>query len=206
MKPAIDRENTVRTAKPRPVFIAARKFLSNSLDIYILFKSNFMKTIKTTISRDIFHGTDPQTAASLIKHKVDVSRGGGEFGQGFYMGTSKRLAKRRAFHKTEGHLGSAKLAMDSNKSNTFVVSINLTELQKYFFNIKYDKVGSKLLYEKIKKKRAQSTYKLGQDFIMGSVVGTGRYFDVLQFKFESSNSQDMLNRQPSPLKIVLNII
>jgi hypothetical protein len=145
--------------------------------------------------RTLYHGTDPVTASSLKACRIDVSIGGGEFGQGFYLGSSKRLAKRRAFHKSEGHQGTAKAALNAKTENTFFITFNTTSLHQHYKTQKLCLSESIQLYKELKSKNQTKTYIAphGIDAIKGPIVGTGRYYDIIQYKFQSHKSQLMLN-------------
>lgn len=145
----------------------------------------------------LYHGTDPATAVKLLNCKVDISIGGGEFGKGFYLGTSKRLAKRRAFHKTEGSLGTAQQAMRSNNKNTFMVQFERWEIEKTFSQLVLNRNDSISLYHRIKSAKVQSSYLSNRDYIVGIIVGTKRYYDITQYKFESDKSEKVFNNHIS---------
>ena len=143
----------------------------------------------------LYHGTNPDSAQELFNCKVKVEIGGGEFGRGFYMGTSKRLAKRRAFHKTEQRFGSAQEAMRSNHKNTFAILLDKDKLIVGTKHKLLSREESISLYQRLKKNNAcsQYPYLTKYDFIDGVIVGKKRYYDVHQYKFESELSALMLN-------------
>jgi uncharacterized protein YneR len=49
--------------------------------------------------KSTFHGTSAEFASDLVSGKVDTSTGGGELGQGFYVGTELHVAKAWAKQK-----------------------------------------------------------------------------------------------------------
>lgn len=157
---------------------------------------------------ELYHGTTPSVAIDLKNCKVDVEKGGGEFGKGFYLGNSRRLAKRRAFHKTEGKLGTAREAMNA-KDNTFIVTIDDIELKKYFKQKLLSRVQARDLFSKLCRDRATASYVVRPeyDYILGPVAGRkGRYLCVDQYKFDSEKSQDILNKKCTIVTIETGII
>jgi hypothetical protein len=70
-----------------------------------------------------YHGTTPLIASQLNNRKVSLSFGGGEFGKNFYVGSSRRLARRRGFHKTTGKHGTANEVMNYY-GNVFVIQFD----------------------------------------------------------------------------------
>lgn len=143
----------------------------------------------------LFHGTDSHTANQLLAGRIDVGRGGGEFGRGFYLGSSKRLAKRRAFHKTENTQGTAAQAMNAKIPNTLYIEVSHQQLNYHYHPSRLSLPESIKLYQQLKHSHQAGTYLTQNkaDFIRGFLVGTGRYYNVIQYKFESQRSQDLLN-------------
>ena len=47
----------------------------------------------------LYHGSDEVTVKSLINGKIDVTKGGGEIGRGFYLGDMLHVAKAWAWNK-----------------------------------------------------------------------------------------------------------
>lgn len=157
---------------------------------------------------DLFHGTTPVHAKDLYNCKIDVDLGGGEFGKGFYLGTSKRLAKRRAFHKTEGIYGTAQNAVAS-KNNTFKVTIELPLLYAFYRKRLLDRDQARKLFQQLKKDGCAGSYSFGPstDIVEGPVVGgKGRYLSVTQLKFDTKRSENVLNKQCPLVTIVTKVV
>lgn len=140
----------------------------------------------------LYHGTTPAVAKILLQGGILITQGGGEFGVGFYMGTSKRLAKRRAFHKTYSQKGTAKAAMCLN-NNTLSITLDKNIFRHSYICRQLDLRASIGLYGYVKKCSTFMSFNDGSDAIEGHIVGWSRYFDVTQYKFQSSKAQLMLN-------------
>jgi hypothetical protein len=140
----------------------------------------------------LYHGTTPSIASSLRSGQIQIALGGGEFGRGFYMGTSKRLAKRRGYHKTFSKTGTASVAM-AMQANTLVVTLDEAKHQGVYRCRNLDLRQSIGLYGSVRKHRTFVTYMDGHDAIVGAIVGNSRYHNVTQYKFQSSRAETILN-------------
>ncbi|PTT49437.1 DUF3990 domain-containing protein [Aeromonas sp. HMWF014] len=157
----------------------------------------------------LYHGTDSNVVQDLKNCKVDVSKGGGEFGKGFYLGDSRRLAKRRAYHKTKGVYGTADNAMHY-LNNTLEVKINIIQLEKFYKKNELNREQGRSLFDKLSKKpKTTGSYSVtpDYDYIVGPVVGRkGRYLCVTQYKFDSKESENVMNKQCLNVKIETRIV
>jgi len=140
----------------------------------------------------LYHGTTPSIASNLRSGKIQFAMGGGEFGRGFYMGTSKRLAKRRGFHKTYSNPGSASTAM-AMQANTLVITLDEVKYQYAYRCRSLDLRQSIGLYGSVRTHRTFATYMDDHDAIVGAIVGNSRYYNVTQYKFQSSYAETSLN-------------
>lgn len=52
-----------------------------------------------------YHGTDATSALTIASHKIDVTKGGGELGQGFYVGSLLHKAFAWAYNKSSKQKG-----------------------------------------------------------------------------------------------------
>lgn len=145
----------------------------------------------------LFHGTDPQTATKLNNGCVDITLGGGEFGRGFYMGTSKRLAKRRGYHAAYGISGTANDAMRM-RNNTFFIEVDETKYKKFLSSNDLTLTASQRMFGKIKRKKLWNNSIGAHDCIRGFIVGNPRYYCAKQWKFQTVNSQSYLNFHKIP--------
>ncbi|EOX1608236.1 hypothetical protein HJ052_11130 [Vibrio parahaemolyticus] len=159
--------------------------------------------------KDFYHGTTPQIANELHKRKVSLSFGGGEFGKGFYVGSSLRLARRRGFHKTTDKIGTASEAMNYY-GNVFVIKFDETKFSQYYKPKKLTKDEAVALFRKLSKKpKTTSSYTVSAqyDYIVGPVVGgRKRYLDVIQYKFDSQKTEDYLNGHCQNINLVSEVI
>ncbi|MGI3066580.1 DUF3990 domain-containing protein [Vibrio harveyi] len=157
----------------------------------------------------LYHGTDPNIVKDLQNCKVDVSKGGGEFGKGFYLGDSRRLAKRRAYHKTKGVYGTANDAMHYF-NNTLEVKINVLDLEKFYNEKALDRQQGRRLFDKLSTKpKTTGSYSVSPDYdyIVGPIVGRkGRYLCVTQYKFDSKRSENVMNKQCLNVNIKTRVI
>jgi hypothetical protein len=140
----------------------------------------------------LFHGTTPQVANQLVNGKIQIAMGGGEFGQGFYMGTSKRLAKRRAFHKTYASNGTAHAAM-SIHGNTFSIELDEVRHASVYSCRQLNLKQSIGLYGSIRRHNLYASIIDQNDAIVGAIVGSSRYYNVIQYKFQSQRVEQSLN-------------
>ena len=131
-----------------------------------------------TQQSDWFHGTDRHTVIKLANAGILVTSGGGELGQGFYVGDKQREAKRWA----------------ANKHNSSTV-LQVTILDSDFFSLALNALShhhAVVLRARLRKTGATRSYISGSDAIWSPIVGkTGLNAD--QVKFESSRSEVLLN-------------
>lgn len=125
-----------------------------------------------------FHGTSEEYAESIKSGKIQVSAGGGELGQGFYLGHEIHVAKAWAMQK---------FGCES------VVEFRMAESDFWGFQIKaLDKVEAIEQRRTIKKLGLQRSYTFQQDVVWAPIVGGAEvYCD--QDKWESSRGEDYLN-------------
>lgn len=140
----------------------------------------------------LYHGTTPLIASSLHSGQIQIGNGGGEFGRGFYMGSSKRLAKRRGYHKTYSKIGSASAAM-AMQANTLAIELDKVIHASAYNCRNLDLRQSIGLYGSIRKHRSFTSYMDNHDAIVGCIVGNSRYYNVIQYKFQSSRAEQILN-------------
>ena len=126
----------------------------------------------------VFHGTDQISANKILNEKIDVTKGGGELGRGFYVGENVSLVASRAKGK--------------NQNDFAVIEFNVDNSEYIRLNIK--NIGRReLVY-----KQWQSFFKrnITRTFLSGFDVICAPYatFDFSnQFKFESKAGEDVIN-------------
>lgn len=126
-----------------------------------------------------YHGTTQQIANELQKGMIDHTRGGGELGQGFYMGDQLWVAKSWA-HNRHGN-DSAVLRVDIPDPNFNALSLELLS-----------RTEALALRKEIKSMNATRSYVHGFDVVWSPIVGTTRV-EADQYKYESKNGEDLLN-------------
>lgn len=135
-----------------------------------------------------YHGTSKQTATELRNGMIDHTQGGGELGQGFYLGDELWVAKSWA-HNRHGK-DSAVLKIDVPDPKFNALSLELLS-----------RTEALALRKEIKQMNTTRTYLHGFDVIWSPIVGTTRV-DADQYKYESKNGEDLLNSSYCPRALV----
>jgi hypothetical protein len=125
-----------------------------------------------------FHGTADDYADELVNGKVDIALGGGELGQGFYLGTALHAAKAWAvqMHNCESVV---EFQFDDNDFWGFDIAC-LTEIEAFEYRAT------------IKSKGLTRTYKFSKDLVWSTIVGGPKIYSD-QHKWESLNGERFLN-------------
>ena len=118
----------------------------------------------------MYHGSDENTINNLIKGTIDVSKGGWEIGQGFYLGDMLHVAKAWAWNK---HNSKAVLEVDVKDED--VIDLNPLTLNYE------DAVKKRAL---IRKRNQERTYKFNENIVWSPIVGTQKVRGE-QLKWES---------------------
>lgn len=133
--------------------------------------------LMTHISK--YHGTSTQIANDLQLGNIDRTAGGGELGQGFYLGDLLWVAKAWAHNR---HVkDAAVLKVDVPDSSFNGLSIELLS-----------RTGALALRKNIKAINATRTYVHGFDVLWSPIVGTTRV-EADQYKYESQDGTNLLN-------------
>lgn len=130
-----------------------------------------------------YHATDYTSAQTIFAGGINISQGGGELGQGFYMGNRLDEAKSWAFHK--------------NKKIHIPDSIIEFKFEPWI-TFKYQHIGlkrAKLEYAKMNTSGTARTYVFGFDFVYSKVFGIEKY-GFYQLKWESILGETFLNKLP----------
>lgn len=125
-----------------------------------------------------YHGTSEVHANTLVEGKVDTNLGGGELGQGFYLGTALHVAKAWAMqmHNSESVV---EFQFDDDEFWSFDIE-SLTQIQA----IEYRSI--------IRAKGLTRTYKFSKDIVWGPIVGGPKIYSD-QHKWESKDGETFLN-------------
>jgi hypothetical protein len=129
----------------------------------------------------LYHGTSRAFANAMagnpVAGTIDVARGGGEFGCGFYSQKSSSNAARRG-QSLYGN-GGAMLRLIINDGAYHALDFKRLTLNK-----------AQKLNARLRSSNAQNTYTTGHDVIIGPLVYQPRFE---QQKFQSVNAQTLLN-------------
>ncbi|WP_196599646.1 hypothetical protein [Pectinatus frisingensis] len=126
----------------------------------------------------MYHGSDENSIQKLIQGNIDVTIGGGELGQGFYLGNMLYIAKAWAMNK---HNSKAVLQIE-------VADNELESLDPLLLS--YEEACEKR--SSIRKESKQRTYIFYANVVWAPIVGTKK-IEADQLKWESANSQTLLN-------------
>lgn len=121
------------------------------------------------------HGSKPEVVRMLADGRIDVGRGEGEFGQGFYTQRSLHSAWQWALGRGEAA----------------VLRLDIPEDVERGFRLRIlSAKQARALTARLTNKRTRRTYKAGVDVIEGPLNGNERN---LQYKFESEHAQSTIN-------------
>ncbi|WP_158900133.1 hypothetical protein [Burkholderia sp. L27(2015)] len=125
-----------------------------------------------------FHGTSESIAHDLRDAKVDVTVGGGELGQGFYLGTALHVAKAWAKQRHDCET---------------VVEFRFSEDHFWTFDIHtLDRAAAIEARSDIRAFERQRTFNFGKDMVWSPIVG-GPLLYCDQHKWESAGGENFLN-------------
>lgn len=135
----------------------------------------------------VYHGTN-LNSANFMKGppaKIDVSRGGGELGQGFYAGENIALAV--SFSKGKFGSGGKVLKIKIDDSDFAQLNVRTLNSRQYVFR----------KWRSYLKRNISNTHKFNVDVICAPFATISFSY---QYKFESMSSQNTLNN--SKIKIL----
>lgn len=130
-----------------------------------------------------YHGTDENSAQQIMRNNINVRQGGGELGQGFYVGNLAHQAFAWAYHKGKRFGGRYDVIQFNIDDRTFcqLRRLYLTRPQASYERQQMRDVG------------LQRTYEFGVDAVIAPVVG-GRYIpNFMQIKFEGDIGKVFIN-------------
>lgn len=135
---------------------------------------------------EVFHGTDLNSAKNIVGSpaNVDITKGGGELGRGFYVSESRGMVSSWAHERYGFQAKVIKFTIDDTKFDKM----------KIFF-IKRRSILTRLRKSFIKKSLFY-TFLFGVDVVdapMASIEGR------TQYKFESHNSQTLINNSSNSI-------
>lgn len=131
-----------------------------------------------------YHGTDKPTAQSLVAGAIDVTKGGGELGMGFYAGEYLWVAKSWAANRFKHDAAVVRLEVpDGDYLGLEPLLLSRTDALKH--------------RNEIKAASTTRTHTFNVNVVWSPIVGTTRV-DADQHKFESQTAQNLLNSTKVP--------
>lgn len=128
-----------------------------------------------------YHGTDSLSADNILKN-INVSRGRGELGQGFYVGNLAHQAAIWAYKKgNQNHTGYSVICFE-------ICDCDFAKLRRKYLTRKQAKDKRK----ELRRARTQCTYRFNVDAVVAPIVGR----DIphfMQIKFEGNNGESFIN-------------
>lgn len=117
-----------------------------------------------------YHGTHRKFLQTFLIGKIDPTVGGGEFGQGFYVGNLAHQAWAWAWNRHGKDAGVMEFEIDDS---------DFLALTLKWINRRYGKI----FWRKLRQDRATKTYRFGVDAVWGPLLG-GNLSNMYQIKFE----------------------
>jgi hypothetical protein len=139
---------------------------------------------------DQYHGTDKNNATTIIQRGVDVNRGGGELGKGFYTGNYEWEAFNWNWHKF--------------RDKGSVIKFQIREEPFYRLEIRTLNVADGIpYYTQIKRGGRTRTYEFRCDVVWAVFLGyIPKSANAEQLKFESPVAQIFINGRDVNRQIV----
>lgn len=125
-----------------------------------------------------YHGTSDLFANDLLEGRVDISKGGGELGQGFYLGTALHVAKAWAKQMYGCETVIEFQVDDDDFWNFDILSLNINEALEH--------------RSTIRARGATRSFKFNKDIVWGPIVGGPKVYSD-QHKWESLSGESFLN-------------
>lgn len=125
----------------------------------------------------VFHGTDITSANSILK-RVDVTKGGGELGRGFYLGENVALAASLSKGKFGGN--SKVVKFDINDSEFVKLDIRTINKARYVYRT----------WQSLLRRKKAFTYLYNSDVICAPYATINFSY---QYKFESASAENVIN-------------
>lgn len=121
-----------------------------------------------------YHGTHNKFIRQICNKQIDPSKGGGELGQGFYVGNLAHQAYSWAWHRY--------------KSDYCVIEFDIDDKQFQLLRIKWlNKSWAMRKWKELKRSQQESTYKFGVDVVWSHLLG-GNISNMYQIKFEDTQT------------------
>jgi hypothetical protein len=128
-----------------------------------------------------FHGTDTNSANNIVgpPSNIDVTKGGGELGRGFYLGENVSLAKAIAVGK-HGQANASVIKFDIDDSDYVKLNVRNVHRRRVVYQ----------LWQSLIKNSKQYLHLFNVDVVCAPFATIDFSY---QYKFESTNAQNTLN-------------
>lgn len=131
-----------------------------------------------------YHGSDEKSIYNICNGGADISKGRGELGKGFYIGSSMWRACSWAWRKSK-----------HSQSKCGVIEYKLDEIKFLGLNILCKNREAMLnLYRNLRKRNSTVFYESKHDAIWAPIVGKNIQ-NVYQIKLESKKGEVYINNQ-----------
>lgn len=140
----------------------------------MVFKATF------ALPEKMYHGSSQADCAAIAAGGVNVSRGGGELGRGFYLGNYYHLAVQWAHHKFGRQAAVVSFTLSSFPNN------GLSRKQ-------LNRMSAVQARAQIRRAGEERTHLFGADTVHAHVVGGHVDRTAEQLKAESTNAENFLN-------------
>lgn len=127
-----------------------------------------------------YHGTSSKNASSIVSGTIDVKKGGGELGRGFYSGEHLHEAKAWAFHVSE-----------DKTSNVIEITTADDDIDPLDLKL-MDTSEAGLRRHYIRNNGKTRTFLFNKDMVWAPIVGSEKVSGD-QYKWESNNVETLLN-------------
>ena len=132
----------------------------------------------------LYHGTASRYTATLTSKQIDMTKGGGELGQGFYVGNNLHLVSAWAWQKFQERMSVVEYEINDS---------SLLALRTFILS----KTQAKAIrYKLAMRRRKRQLYFKNHDLVIGPVVGRP-FSDYTQFVFVSKDGECYINEQMS---------
>lgn len=135
-----------------------------------------------------YHGTDATSALTIASHKIDVTKGKGELGKGFYAGNQMHRAFVWAYHKNPKNYNVVRFAIDAET----LLQLNIIFVDREYAEQKWAKMKSEDC------EKTEENYEYHHDAVWAPVIG-GNIDNMNQIKFESPKGETFINNTPAEI-------
>ena len=135
-----------------------------------------------------YHGTDATSALTIASHKIDVTKGKGELGKGFYVANQMHRVFAWAYHKNTKSYNVVRFDIDAE----LLLHLDIIFIDREYAEQEWAKMKSK------DNKDTEETYEYHHDAVWAPVIG-GNIDNMNQIKFESQKGESFINNTPAEI-------